>query len=299
MRKLLSAFLLIATLATFISCQPTTEENKEKPVVEPTEITLDKTVLKMAVGETVTLTATVIPSDANNKEIKWISSDETVATVKDGVITGLAYGKSEITALTGNNKKATCTVEINEIKWLENTTATTLGNYVVISPDTGAMDRAIYYSSVLGVDVGLFYKRRDHSTIVNGKNPIVQHEYMGRNVEDKDVLIVDDMIASGESVLDIATELKARKARNVYVATTFAFFTEGLEKFNKFCEDGIITRVYSTNLTYIPQELRDCSWFRAVDMSLLVSKIINKLNYNKSIASYMDATRVIRDLLEE
>ena len=92
MRKLLSAFLLIATLATFISCQPTTEENKEKPVVEPTEITLDKTVLKMAVGETVTLTATVIPSDANNKEIKWISSDETVATVKDGVITGLAYG---------------------------------------------------------------------------------------------------------------------------------------------------------------------------------------------------------------
>ena len=140
MRKLLSAFLLIATLATFISCQPTTEENKEKPVVEPTEITLDKTVLKMAVGETVTLTATVIPSDANNKEIKWISSDETVATVKDGVITGLAYGKSEITALTGNNKKATCTVEINEIKWLENTTATTLGNY-----DTTFWDNASVY----------------------------------------------------------------------------------------------------------------------------------------------------------
>ena len=170
---------------------------------------------------------------------------------------------------------------------------------LVISPDTGAMDRAIYYSSVLGVDVGLFYKRRDHSTIVNGKNPIVQHEYMGRDVEGKDVLIVDDMIASGESVLDIATELKERKARNVYVATTFAFFTEGLEKFNRYCEDGIITRVYSTNLTYIPDGLREAKWYRSVDMAPLVTKIINKLNYDKSIASYMDATRVIRDLLEE
>ena len=170
---------------------------------------------------------------------------------------------------------------------------------IVISPDTGAMDRAIYYSSVLGVDVGLFYKRRDHSTIVNGKNPIVQHEYMGRDVAGRDVLIVDDMIASGESVLDIATELKKRNVKNVYVATTFGFFTEGLEKFNKFHEDGIIKRVYSTNLTYIPDSLRDASWYRAVDMSELVSKIINKLNHDKSIASYMDATRVIRDLLNE
>lgn len=127
---------------------------------------------------------------------------------------------------------------------------------LVISPDTGAMDRAIYYSSVLGVDVGLFYKRRDHSTVVNGKNPIVEHEYMGREVEGKDVLIVDDMIASGESVLDIALELKKRNAKNVYVATTFAFFTEGLEKFNEYYSDGIIAKVYSTNLTYISPELR-------------------------------------------
>lgn len=169
---------------------------------------------------------------------------------------------------------------------------------LVISPDTGAMDRAIYYSSVLGVDVGLFYKRRDHSLIVNGKNPIVEHEYMGRDVRNKDVLIVDDMIASGESVLDIASELKRRNARNVYVATTFAFFTEGLDKFNDYYKDGIITRVYSTNLTYVPHELKDCKWFKEVDMSEFLSRIINKLNYGKSIAEYMDATKIIRDLLK-
>ena len=169
---------------------------------------------------------------------------------------------------------------------------------LVISPDTGAMDRAIYYSSVLGVDVGLFYKRRDHSTVVNGKNPIVDHEYMGREVEGKDVLIVDDMIASGESVLDIALELKKRNAKNVYVATTFAFFTEGLEKFNKFYSDGIISKVYSTNLTYISPELREAKWFNAVDMSEFLSRVINRLNYGKSIAKYMDATRIIRSLLK-
>lgn len=170
---------------------------------------------------------------------------------------------------------------------------------LVISPDTGAMDRAIYYSSVLGVDVGLFYKRRDHSTIVNGKNPIVQHEYMGRDVEGKDVLIVDDMIASGESVLDIAFELKKRKANNVYVATTFAFFTEGLEKFNRYYEDGIISKVYSTNLTYISPELSEAKWFNGVDMSEFLSRVINRLNYGKSIAKYMDATRIIRSLLQD
>lgn len=170
---------------------------------------------------------------------------------------------------------------------------------IVISPDTGAMDRAIYYSSVLGVDVGLFYKRRDHSIIVNGKNPIVQHEYMGRDVEGKDVLIVDDMIASGESVLDLAKELKERKARNVYVSTTFAFFTEGLEKFHQYHADGLITSVYSTNLTYISPELLAAPWYKPVDMSVLLSKIINKLNFDRSVAEYMDATRVIRDLLEE
>lgn len=170
---------------------------------------------------------------------------------------------------------------------------------LVISPDTGAMDRAIYYSSVLGVDVGLFYKRRDHSLVVNGKNPIVEHEYMGRDVAGKDVLIVDDMIASGESVLDIAVELKQRNARNVYVATTFAFFTEGLNKFKDYYEKGIITKVYSTNLTYVPKELRESKWFNAVDMSEFLARIINRLNHGQSIAKYMDATEVINKLLQE
>ena len=155
---------------------------------------------------------------------------------------------------------------------------------LVISPDTGAMDRAIYYSSVLGVDVGLFYKRRDHSTVINGKNPIVQHEYMGRDVAGKDVLIVDDMIASGESVLDIARELKKRNARNVYVAATFAFFTEGLEKFNKYYEDGTISKIYSTNLTYIPEQLLEAKWFERVDMSEFLARIVNRLHSGKSIA---------------
>ena len=169
---------------------------------------------------------------------------------------------------------------------------------LVISPDTGAMDRAIYYSSVLGVDGGLFYKRRDHSLVVNGKNPIVQHEYMGREISGKDVLIVDDMIASGESVLDIAKELKTRNVRNVYVATTFGFFTEGLEKFKKYYEDGVISRVYCTNLTYIPQELMDSKWFKGVDMSEFLARIIDRLNYDKSIAKYMDATEIIGKLLK-
>ncbi len=171
-------------------------------------------------------------------------------------------------------------------------------NLLVISPDTGAMDRAVYYAGVLGVDVGLFYKRRDHSTVVNGKNPIIQHEYVGRDVSGIDVLIVDDMIASGESVADIAHELKSRNARNVYVASTFAFFTEGVEKFQKLYDDGIIKRVYSTNLTYIPDPVKTAEWFCEVDLSDFLSKVINKLNFDQSIAPYLDATRMIKELLE-
>lgn len=162
---------------------------------------------------------------------------------------------------------------------------------IIISPDTGAMDRAIYYSSVLGVDIGLFYKRRDHTKVVGGKNPIVEHEYIGRDVEGQNILIVDDMIASGESVLDIAKELKKRKAKKIYVAVTFALFTEGIEKFNKYCEDGTIERVYSTNLTYIPDEVKNKKWFKQVDMSDFMAEIIDNLNYDNSISPLLDDTQ--------
>lgn len=172
-------------------------------------------------------------------------------------------------------------------------------NLLVISPDTGAMDRAVYYAGVLGVDIGLFYKRRDHSTIVNGKNPIVQHEYLGRDVNGVDVLIVDDMIASGESVVDIAHELKRRNAKDVYVAATFAFFTEGIEKFQRLYEEGVIKRVYSTNLTYIPDTVKSAEWFCEVDMSDFMAKLINRLNYDQSISPFMDATRRIKELLDK
>lgn len=169
---------------------------------------------------------------------------------------------------------------------------------IVISPDTGAMDRAIYYASVIGVDVGLFYKRRDYSTIVCGKNPIVVHEYMGREVTGKNILIVDDMIASGESVFDIALALKKRKANKIFIATTFSLFTEGAEKFNKFFEDGVIDRVYSTNLTYVPEKVKNSSWYRVVDMSPYLAKIIDYLNCGMSISPLFNDSSLIKDLLK-
>lgn len=176
-----------------------------------------------------------------------------------------------------------------------------LGNneLIIISPDTGAMDRSIYYASVLGVDVGMFYKRRDYSRVVKGKNPIVQHEYMGRDVAGMDVLIVDDMIASGESVFDIATELKKRNARRIYVATTFALFTEGLEKFEKFHAEGVIEKVFSTNLTYIPPNAFRAKWFEAVDMSGFISDIIDHINMDISIESIIDDASNIKSFLKQ
>jgi ribose-phosphate pyrophosphokinase len=170
-------------------------------------------------------------------------------------------------------------------------------NMLIISPDTGAMDRAIYYSSVLGYDIGLFYKRRDHSKVVKGKNPIIQHEYIGRDVDGSHILIVDDMIASGESVFDIMVELKKRKSGKVYVATTFALFTEGVEKFKKYYEEGYFERLYTTNLSYIPEAVKHEPWLKEVDMSFYISRIINRLNYDVSISDLLDATKGIQDLL--
>lgn len=172
-------------------------------------------------------------------------------------------------------------------------------NLIIISPDTGAMDRSIYYASVLGVDVGMFYKRRDYSQVIAGKNPIVQHEYMGRDVEGMDILIVDDMIASGESVFEIALELKSRKARRIFVATTFALFTEGIAKFDRYHKEGVITKVLSTNLTYLPPEALNAPWFEPVDMSGLIADIIDHINMDESIETLIDDAGNIKRFLKQ
>ncbi len=168
---------------------------------------------------------------------------------------------------------------------------------MVISPDTGAMDRAIYYASVLGLDVGLFYKRRDYKKIVDGRNPIIQHEYMGAEVAGKDILIVDDMIASGGSVFDIARELKKKNARNVYVAVSFTFFTNGIEKMDEYYEKGYISKLFSTNMTYIPPKFKEAEWFEEVDMSKLISLLIDTVNYDDSVSPLLDATDKIKKML--
>jgi ribose-phosphate pyrophosphokinase len=179
----------------------------------------------------------------------------------------------------------------------ENHLLTDKNNTMIISPDTGAMDRAIYYASVLGINVGLFYKRRDYSKVVNGKNPIVQHEYMGADVAGKNVIIVDDMAASGESIIDIAKELKRRNAANVYAAVTFGLFTEGVGMFNQCYEQGLIKRFFSTNLTYIPDSVRNTEWFVEVDLSRLIAALIDRLNHDESITSLLTATEKIKELL--
>ncbi|MEG2571164.1 MAG: ribose-phosphate pyrophosphokinase, partial [Clostridia bacterium] len=156
---------------------------------------------------------------------------------------------------------------------------------MVISPDEGGMGRSLYFASVLGLDVGLFYKRRDYTRIVNGRNPIVSHEFLGDSVEGKDIVIIDDMISSGESVIDIAYELKRRNARRIFIATTFGLFTEGTASFDKAFADGSITRVFSTNLNYRTQAVLDAPWYVNVDMSKFLSLIIDTLNHDQSISS--------------
>ncbi|MBR3904273.1 MAG: ribose-phosphate pyrophosphokinase [Clostridia bacterium] len=156
-------------------------------------------------------------------------------------------------------------------------------NMMVVSPDEGALKRNIYYASVMGVDLGMFYKRRDYTTVVNGRNPIIAHEYLGDSVEGKDILVVDDMIASGDSILDLCKELKKRKANRIFAAATFAFFTNGIEAFNKAYEEGYISRVIATNLTYRRPEVLSAPWFVEADMSKYISYIIATLNHDRSL----------------
>lgn len=156
-------------------------------------------------------------------------------------------------------------------------------NTLVISPDAGAMDRARYLADILKVDVGLFYKRRDLSKVVNGMNPIEAHEYLGKDLEGKDVIVVDDMIASGGSLIDVAKELKKRKARKIFFFSTFALFTAGPEIFIKSHEEKLFNKIYSTNLTYVPKEITNKKWFVAADCSKFIADIIDYNNAGKAI----------------
>ena len=170
---------------------------------------------------------------------------------------------------------------------------------MIISPDEGATNRAIYLANVLGIDMGMFYKRRDFSRVVDGRNPIVAHEFLGSNVEGKDVVIIDDMISSGESMLDVAKQIKDRGANRVFVCTTFGLFTDGFEKFDEYYEKGYIDRVITTNLTYLPAEAKEKPYFLIADMSKFIALIIDSMNHDISIGKVMDPTEKIHRLLEK
>jgi len=164
---------------------------------------------------------------------------------------------------------------------------------MVISPDEGAMSRAIYFSNVLGIDMGMFYKRRDYATVVNGKNPIVAHEFLGSDVSGKDMIIIDDMISSGESMLDTARMLKERRANRVFICTTFGLFSDGLSKFDDYYEKGFIDRVITTNLVYRTPELKQRRYYSEADMSKYLASIIDALNHDVSISVVMNPTERI------
>ena len=170
---------------------------------------------------------------------------------------------------------------------------------MIISPDEGAMHRAVYFSNVLGVDMGMFYKRRDYSTIVNGKNPIVAHEFLGVDVSGKDVIIVDDMISSGESMLDVARQIKERGAARVFVCTTFGLFTDGFDKFDDYYEKGYLDKIITTNLTYLPPVLYEKPYFIEADMSKYLALIIDSLNHDITISKVLTPTDKIHALLEK
>ena len=168
---------------------------------------------------------------------------------------------------------------------------------IVISPDEGALDRAVYFSSVLGTDTGMFYKRRDYSKIVNGKNPIVAHEFLGDNIEGKDVIVIDDMIASGGSMIDTAKQLKEMGAGRVFICCTFGLFTEGLSKFDDAYEKGYFNRVVCTNLTYLPPEIKQREYFVEADMSKFMASIIDFMNHDVSMETVLTPTEKIQEIL--
>ena len=170
---------------------------------------------------------------------------------------------------------------------------------MAISPDEGATERAIYLANMLNLDMGMFYKRRDYTKIVNGRNPIVAHEFLGSSVEGKDVIILDDMISSGDSILDVARQLKQRKARRIFAAATFGLFTNGLEKFDKAYEDGLIDAILTTNLIYQTPELLERPYYISCEMSKYIALMIDTLNHDGSISSILNPNERIQNVLEK
>ncbi|MCI5639353.1 MAG: ribose-phosphate pyrophosphokinase, partial [Lachnospiraceae bacterium] len=170
---------------------------------------------------------------------------------------------------------------------------------MTISPDEGGMRRAVYYASQLGVDMGMFYKRRDYSVMINGEHPVVSMEFLGNDVAGKDVIIVDDMIASGNTVLEVARELKERKAARVIICVTFGLFSNGLKHLDEAYDEGIFDDIYTTNLCYCPEELLQKPYYHNVDLSRYIALIVDTLNHDTSVNDIMDATARIQELLEK
>ena len=170
---------------------------------------------------------------------------------------------------------------------------------MIISPDEGAMSRAVYFANVIGVDMGMFYKRRDYTVIENGRNPIVAHEFLGADVEGKDVIVIDDMISSGDSCFDVAKELKKRKAGRIFICATFGLFTNGLKKFDEAYESGLIYRVITTNLIYQTDELLSKPYYISADMSKYIALLIDTLKHDRSISDLLDPTERIRNIISK
>jgi ribose-phosphate pyrophosphokinase len=172
-------------------------------------------------------------------------------------------------------------------------------HFMVISPDEGAMNRTVYFSNILGADIGMFYKRRDYSRVVDGKNPIVAHEFLGASVEGKDCVIIDDMISSGGSMLDVCKQIKSRGAKRIFICTTFGLFTDGFEKFDEYYKQGLFTKLITTNLTYRPQELLKKPYYETANMYKYMASIINTLNHNISVEKVKSTTHKITKVLNK
>ena len=184
-------------------------------------------------------------------------------------------------------------------KSLNNDIKFTPENTMMISPDEGGMGRCVYYSQVLGVQLGMFYKRRDFSRIVDGRNPIVSHEFLGDNGEGKDVIVVDDMISSGDSMIDVCKQLKNLNARRIFVFSSFGLFSSGLERFDDAFKEGIFDRIFTTNLIYQTPELLTKEWYYSVDMSKYVALIVDTLNHDKSVSQFLNPIQKINDYVEK